>query len=226
MHRYFLASLCVSLFASAALCQDPPRGEGPAKPPEPLKAPTEKPVAPAAPCGCKGPTLKEHQILVVPVQSATTLPRVEIREERADAKELVLEVVYEEQERKIMELVMEPKEIKQKITCTKMEKKEVVDCNGCKRTVWCEVPYEETVTVTQMRCVEKERTIIVKVACLKPVVRDVVLKRLAVDVTKQPAIATRFTMSEIKQELPVPTCPSVCPPVMIVPGPSKCGCKK
>ena len=209
MQRYLVATLCIILFTSVALCQEPPRGEVPRQP-EPLDAPDRKARRARRPVRSEGPTLKEHQILVVPVQSATTLPRVEIREERTDAKELVLEVVYEEQERKVMELVMEPKEIQQKIICTKMEKKEVVDCNGCKRTVWCEVPYEETVTVTQMRCVEKERKIIVKVACLKPVVRDIVLKRLAVDITKQPAIATRFTMSELKQELPVPTVCRAC----------------
>lgn len=230
MKRYFLTGLCASLLAGYTWGQDSQRREG--APPEPLKTPpTEKLTPIPAPCGCGptpcGPTLKEHQILVVPLENATTLPRVTVRADEKPCKEKFLQIEWKEEQRKVMELVTRAKDVERTIMCSRMEKKEVVDpCTGCKNTVYCEVEYPEKVVVKVYETVSEERIVVVKVPCLKTAERDIVVKRFAVDVTKQPAIATRYTIGELKQEIPVPTCPPACPVGTTISSTTSCGCKK
>src|SRR5215471_15884333 len=119
MKRLFLSSLFLGLLAGSSWGQE---REGAPKP-EPLQTkPAEKPAPAPSPCGCGfcQRMLHEHQILVVPKECATTLPRVEIRKEETPGKECALEVFWETKEQKVVELVTKAKDVEKTVMCTRM----------------------------------------------------------------------------------------------------------
>jgi hypothetical protein len=227
MKQLLLTSLCLALLSGAAWSQEQREGAPPPtpKPPAPQPVPPAQTPAPV-PCHC-GPKLKEHQILIVPIECATALIWATVWPEEMVVTECALEVTWQPQEQTVMELVTKPKPIKQTIMCSRLEKKEVVDpCSGCKKTIYCEVQEPQTVEVNLYECVTEPRTVVVKVPCLKKVEKKVLVTRYHVTLTKQPGIATRYTMGELKQELLVPTCPPQCPAPTVVPAPTPCNCHK
>jgi hypothetical protein len=218
MTRWLLAATAAGLLAAAAAWADePPKEPVPppkdaAQPNEPIPPPKDltPPAAPALPpeaCapGC-GRTICQPRYSLMEVQSATTLPRFNIREETIGT-ERGLAVDYVEERRTVTELVMKPHEVEQQVTCMTAQPCTVTDpCTGECHTEYHQVPVCKTVKITVFEAVPTPREVVVRVPYLKPG-PEFVHKRLAVDAVTIPAIEKRLQLLTVPNEIAVPAPP-------------------
>lgn len=213
MIRRILPSLlvgCAALTGGLARSQEPA-----SRLPETLPPPT--PAACPAPCvPTVEKTFHRRNVILIPEQSATTLPQLTLRPvEVCREKKTTLEIDWREEKRTCTELVLKPREIEQEVVCTTVKPETTVDpCTGKPCTVYKQVPEVQKVKITVFDAVPEEREYVVRFPCLKPVDNEVVVKQLVLDATTIPAICTRFRAADTSCEIKVqvPACPGICPP--------------
>src|SRR5262249_48882474 len=153
-----------------------------------------------------------RKVYLVEEQAATTLPDFKLRDVEC-GKGTCLELDWREEKRVCTELVLKPREIEQEVTCLTVQPVTTIDpCTGHPCTVHQQVPVVKKVKLTVYDAVPEEKEYVVKIPCLKPV--DVVVKRLAVDWTTEPAIEKRLRAVTVPCEIKVrvPAWPTPCPP--------------
>lgn len=215
MMRRILPGLLVGLTAlagGAARGQDLPQ-KLPEQAPPPAAAPQA--IEAAAPC-C--PTVEKtictRKVYLFPEQTATTLPRLTLRPvEVCREKQTALQIDWKESRYVCTELTVEPVVSVQEVVCMTVKPETTIDpCTGKPCTVYKQVPEVKKVQITTMKAVPREKEYIVRVPCLKPVERDVVVQKLAVDATTIPAVTTRLHAVTVPCEakVQVPACPLPC----------------
>ena len=208
-----LIGCCVGPLGGARAQEIGPRKEGPPPPPtlpalepapnETLPSPT--PISPS--CAPPGRTLSLPRMTLMEVQEATTIPRLNVREEVV-GEACGLDVDYKEEKQTVMEWVLKPREVVKEVLCTRMVPFATVDCTGLPRTEYRAEPIVRAVKLTVYDAVPVERVVVVAVPCLKPG-KPLLVKKLVVDTTMEPAICTRMQLLTMPNQVQVPTCP--CP---------------
>lgn len=204
--------------AEAHAQERPPQREEPS----PLSLPTDLPppaVTPSPPpvpavpgCPASTPcvrTLSVPRLTLLEEQKAVPVPKLTIRDVTV-GEARGLDVEYREVKQIIGEWKLVPREVIQLVPCTTMLPETVTDpCTGKCHTEYKSCPTVRQVKITVFDQVPVQRTVVVSVPCLKPG-QPVLLKKLAVDCTIEPAIASRFQLLTMPNEVQVPACP-VCP---------------
>jgi hypothetical protein len=187
----------------------PPTSKQPSESPRlpsttPTTAPTPTPlvVEPGPACGepCPAPcptTVEKHvsgrEIYLREVQSATTMPKLTIRTEDVCRKtNIVPQLNWSEQRFTRTEYVMKPREETRDVVCTQMEKGTEVDRNGCAHTVYKAVPVVRQVKITVYDAVPVQKDYLLRTPYLKQVPEEVIVRKLAVDATLEPAIKKKL----------------------------------
>jgi hypothetical protein len=191
----------------------------PPTPETPSPSTPQTPLAPAAPVVVASPeacvptitrTVTGKQVLLQEIQTATTMPKLEVREVEA-GRTTTVELAWKEDRQKRTEMELRPRQVEQQVCVTTTKAVTTVDpCTGCPCTVYQQVPEVKTVTITVNDVVPVEREYLVKTAYLKPV--DMVVKKLVLEASTVPAISTKLNAIETPYEVPVqvPACPLPC----------------
>jgi hypothetical protein len=202
-----LIGCCAGPLAGARSQEIGPRKEGPATLPAPpteaLPAPT--PIGPS--CAPPGRTLSLPRMTLMEVQEATTIPRLNLREEVV-GKACGLDVEYKEEKQIVTEWALKPREVVKEVLCTRMVPVTIVDCTGHPHTEYRSEPIVRAVKLVVYDAVPVERVVVVAVPCLKPG-KPLLVKKLVVDTTMEPAICTRLQLLTMPNQVQVPVCP--CP---------------
>ncbi len=191
--------------------------EVPRKLPDEVPAPAPAPQAVEAPPPCC-PTIEKtictRKVYLLEEQTAATLPRLTLRDvEVGREKQTSLQIDWKESHYVCTELTVEPVTSEQEVVCLTVKPETSVDpCTGKPCTVYKQVPEVKKVQVTVMKAVPRQREYIVRTPCLKPVERDVVVHKLAVDATTIPAVTTRLHAVTVPCEakVQVPLCQPPC----------------
>jgi hypothetical protein len=150
-------------------------------------------------------------VLLVERQSATTLPKIDVREVEV-CRERPIDLEWKEEKRVITVLSVKPRQCEELVTCMTSHPETTVDpCTGQCCTVYKQVPVTKKVTITVYDTVPEQKTVIVRVPCLKPG-KEMVVKKLVLDETTVPAICKRYELLESNNTVPAPVCPPVCLP--------------
>jgi hypothetical protein len=192
----------------------------------PLKLPDAVPPTPSAvpgppattcPSACLPfveKTISLRKVYLVEEQAATTLPQLTLREfEAACAKETSLDIAWKEEPFVCTELTLKAREVEQEVACTKVEPVTRIDpSTGHPCTVYEQVPVVKKVKITVYDAVPEERAYVVRFPCVKPVERNVIVKRLAIDATTEPAIEKHLRAITVPCEAKVmaPANPAPC----------------
>jgi hypothetical protein len=190
------------------------------EPPEPerILAPTESAAAPDPSClpPVVEKTLSSYKLFLQEHQAATTIPRMLLRDYEVCREKLPsLELAWHEEKFTCTEITFEEKQVEQEVTCIAVEPETKVDpATGQSCTVYKQVPIVKKVVVTVFSPVSKEKTYIARYPYVKPVERDVLVKKLAVDCITVPGIEKTLSVAPVPCEhkvlLPLP--PVVCLP--------------
>jgi hypothetical protein len=160
--------------------------------------------------------LETTKVHLVPEQSATTVPHLELREVATIVPTMDLKIDFKEEKRTVCVTSLKPREEERVVTSTTMVPEVHVDpCTHCQTITYKPVCQTKTVKVTVMDCVEETKEVIVKVPILTPVQSSVVVKQLALDVTTLPAVCTTYKAVVMPTTLtvPVPPLPCLTPPI-------------
>jgi hypothetical protein len=206
------------LVVLAALTGSASQGqEVPQKLPERIPPPASAPQAIEAPppcCPTVEKTICTRKVYLLEEQTATTLPRLTLRDvEVCHEKQTNLQIDWKETRYVCTELTVEPVVSEQEVVCLTVKPETTIDpCTGKPCTVYKQVPEVKKVQVTVMKAVPREKEYILRTPCLKPVEREVVVQRLAVDATTIPAVTTRLHAVTVPCEVKVqvPVCPPPC----------------
>jgi hypothetical protein len=184
--------------------------------PKPKPVVEAGPAAEAAyPLACP-PTVEKHlggrEIYLHEVQSATTLPKLTLRtEDVARATHVYPEVAWSEQRFSRTEIQMKSREEERDVVCTQMEKATEVDCHGVAHTVYKAVPVVRRVKITVYDPVPVQKDYLLRTPYLKPVPHEMLVRKLAVDATLEPAIQKRWEAIPVPWQATVPV-PAPLPP--------------
>jgi hypothetical protein len=219
------SALAAFLFALAPglAPADEPKPKEPTEPPpqkEPIPPPKDL-TAPAAVAACGKPICLPKYTLME-VQSATTLPRFQLRDETVGAFHGTV-VDYLEERRTVTELVLKPHTVDQQVTCYEPQPCTTIDpCTGCPKTEYKPAPVTKTVQITVYDAVPTPREVVVRVPYLKPG-GDYVVKRIAADPITIPAIERRLQLLTTPNEVTAPVAPLPTPcPALVCPVPPAC----
>jgi len=215
---------CWLLAPAGARAQERKPGEENLPPPVPLPAtelpPVPVPVAPEMPpmppigppcAACPPRTISVPRLTLIEQQKATTIPQLKVREEVV-GKALGLDVEFREEKQIVTEWTVKPREVIQEVPCTTMVPVQTTDpCTGECRTEYKSCPVVKSVKVIVNEPVPVQRAVIVSVPCLKPG-KPLLVKKLAVDATMEPAICTKLQVLTMPNEVHVPPCPPTCLP--------------
>ena len=189
----------------------------PTEPPEKLPPPTQPspPSIPAPVPGC-GPhcaqpvrTVTIPKVTVVERQRAISVPALKIREVVTKHYAPVTEIKWKEEERVVKELVFKPRVVEQPVTYwDTVPVQEVDPCTGKLCTVHKKVQKVQMVKVTVQDKVYEDRVYKIKVPCFVKVMKEIRVKRCAVDEVTVPAIEKRCEVHEECHTVPVPNCPT------------------
>ncbi len=232
MKARFVSVLLLPLFALQGFCQPPskeappPRPEGvrplpekmppPAEVPPPLPGP---PLGPIFPDGCAPPiiekTIPHIQVLLVPHESATTMPAWKLRDVDLGCAPGGPVLDFHEEKQVVTEMVLKERQIDQQVVCDETRPVTVTDCMGHCHTEYQLCPVVKVVKVTVFEPVPEQRIVLVRVPYLKPG-PPLKVQKVAVDEITVPAIERRFevitTPNEITVHVPAPVCPIPPPP--------------
>jgi hypothetical protein len=187
-----------------------------------------RPGADPAPADCAPScerTVNTTKVYLVPEQHATTLPSLKLREVATTVPTVGLKIDYKEEKRTVCVSSLKPREEERVVTSTTMVPETCIDpVTHCQTTTYKPVCQTKVVKVTVMDRVEETKEVIVKVPVVTPVETAVVVKRLVLDVTTVPAVATTYRAAIMSSTLtvPVPPVPPPPPPPCLPPscGPS------
>jgi hypothetical protein len=211
MSRWIPACLTAGLLLAPAV-----RAEEPVGPPKDLPpATSEAPPPLEAPVGCEaGRTISLPSYTLQEVQSATTLPRMKLRDEIVGVQCGGPVLDYIEQRQTITVIELTPRQTTQQVTCMTSEPVTTVDeCGKC-CTVYQQVPSVKDVTITVFEPKSVQKDVIVRVPVLKPG-KDLQVRRLVLDQYTIPAVESRFNLLTVPNEVAVPeapVCPTTCAP--------------
>ncbi len=197
--------LLAALTGGAARGQEVPRKLPEEAPPPAAPQPVEAPPC----CATVEKTICTRKVHLLEEQTADTLPRRPLREvEVSREKQTTLQIDWKETRYVCTELTVEPVVSVQEVVCMTVKPETAIDpCTGKPCTVYKQVPEVKKVQVTVMKAVPHEKAYLLRVPCLKPVERDVVVQKLAVDATTIPAVTTRLhavtVPCEVKVQVPV-----------------------
>ena len=167
-----------------------------------------------SPCNSCERSLTVNKLTLVPEEKAITIPKMALREvEVCRDKITKLELTFAEEKRTVTEMVLKPRVEAQQVVVMTLKEETVVDpvtCKPCKVMKQC--PVVQTVKVTVYDTVPEERTVLVRVPCLKPVEQEVSIRKLVVDETTVAAILRQYHYLLVPTELPIPLCPLFCAP--------------
>jgi hypothetical protein len=217
MTRWLTACLAAGLLSAPAAMADEPVPLPKEKVSEPIQPPivppppvvvAEPPAVFTGPTGCAG-TISLPKYYLQEVQSATTLPRMFLRDEIVGTQPGGPVLDFVEQRQFITVLEMKPREEEQEVTCMKSEPITTVDSCGKPCTTYQQVPDVRKVKITVFEPVSVQREVIVRVPVLKPG-RDLVVKRIVLGEETIPAIESRFNLLTIPNEVNVPVAPPAC----------------
>ena len=221
--RLASALLILFLVAPWGLCQPPaPAGKlpppsdlPPPRPVEPAPAavpPAELPALPAGP-GCAVPfvekTIPYGQVLLVPHERATTLPKWGLREVEVGRGCSGPQLSFTTQKQIVTEMKLVPHEVDQVVTCIETRPETVIDpCTGHCHTIYKSCPVDKIVKVKVYDVVPTQREVIVSLPILKPG-PDVIIKKLVLDTTTVPAVERTYSVVSTPNEITVavPVCP-------------------
>jgi hypothetical protein len=151
-------------------------------------------------------------------QQATTVPKLNLREVVVGGAN-GLNVEYQEAKQIVTEWKLQPREVIQQVPCTTLVPVTVTDpCTGKSHTDYKECPIVREVKITVFDQVPVERTVVVSVPCVKPG-QPLLVQKLVLDTTIEPAICSRFQLLTMPNEVPVPVCPAPPCPVHPLPHP-------
>lgn len=180
--------------------------------PPPQTLPPAAPVTESPPCGMAGETVMRKQVLLVPEESATTLPRINLREvDLCREKRTRLEIDWKEEKRTCTEMVLKEKTVEQEVTCMTVKPEKVVDpATGQACTVYKQVPEVQKIAIKTYEVVPEVREYLVRYPCLKPVENEVLIKKLEIDRITIPAVEHRLRAVVTPCVIPIPAraCPS------------------
>jgi|GEM_PF-6096872 len=194
----------------------------PAAPREDLPPPAVLPVPPplsvpgagspdcssGAPCVQR--TISVPRLTLLEEQKAITVPKLNVQEV-AVGQVGGLAVEYREERQTVLTWTLQPREVVQLVPHTTLQPVTVTDpCTGQCRTEYKPCPTVREMKTTVFDKVPVPRTIIVRVPCLKPA-PPLQVSKLVVETTTEPAIASRFQLLTIPNEVSVPACPAACP---------------
>jgi hypothetical protein len=149
----------------------------------------------------------------VPEQHATTVPSLKLREVATTVPTMDLKIDFKEEKRTVCVSSLKPREEDRVITSTTMVPETYIDpCTHCQTTKYTPVCQTKIVKVTVMDRVEETKEVVVRVPILTPVESSVVVKRLALDATTVPAVATTYRLVTMPTTLSVPALPPPCLP--------------
>ena len=181
----------------------------------PAELPPPVPVAPelapgSSPCAaCPARTISVPRLTLMEQQSAIAIPRLNVREEVV-GKACGLDVEYREEKQIITEWSLKPREVIQEVPCTTLVPVTTTDpCTGECRTEYKSCPVVRPVKIIVYDTVPVERIVAVSVPCLKPG-NPLLVKKLVVDTTLEPALCTRMQLLSMPNIVHVPACPP-CP---------------
>src|SRR5262249_28056493 len=217
---YALLLTCGLLAPVGARAQERKPGEENLPPPVPVPStelpPIPVPVAPEMPpigpsCGaCPAKTISVPRLTLMEQQSAITVPKMNVREEVV-GKALGLDVEFREEKQIVTEWTVKPREVIQEVPGTTMVPVQTTDpCTGECRTEYKSCPVVRQVKIIVNEPVPVQRAVIVSVPCLKPG-KPLLVKKLAVDGTMEPAICTKLQVLTMPNEVPLPSCPTCLP---------------
>ncbi|HEY7158664.1 MAG TPA: hypothetical protein VH575_32265 [Gemmataceae bacterium] len=218
---YALLFTCWLLAPTGARAQERKPGEETLPPPTPLPstelppmpvpaAPELPPIGPAC-AACPAKTISVPRLTLMEQQSATTIPKMNLREEVV-GKAYGLDVEFREEKQIVTEWSVKPREVIQEVPCTTMVPVKTTDpCTGECRTEYKSCPVVRQVKIIVNEPVPVQRVVTVSVPCLKPG-NPLLVKKLAVDVTMEPAICTKMQLLTMPNEVYVPSCPPACLP--------------
>jgi hypothetical protein len=181
--------------------------------------PAADPVAADCAPSCEG-TINTTKVHLVPEQHATTVPSLKLREVATTVPTTDLKIDFREEKRTVCVTSLKPREEERVITTTTMVPETCIDpYTHCQTTKYTPVCQTKVVKVTVMDRVEETKEVIVKVPVLTPVESSVVVKRLTLDVTTVPAVATTYKLVTVPSMVTVPVPPPPClPPPCPPPG--------
>jgi hypothetical protein len=158
-------------------------------------------------------TLNTTKVYLVPEQHATTVPSLNLREVVTTVPTMDLKIDFKEEKRTVCVTSLKPREEDRVVTSTTMVPETCIDpVTHCQTTKYTPVCQTKIVKVTVMDCVQETREVIVKVPIVTPVESSVLVKRLALDVTTVPAVATTYRLVTMPSTLSVPALPPPCLP--------------
>jgi hypothetical protein len=222
--RFMPALLIGLLIASRGFAQPPEPGVRPQTlppadlPPPRMPTPDQAPGRPAPPpCACPlgVKTIPYGQVLLIPQERATTLPRWGLREVEVGRGPGGPVLSFHEERQVVTELQLQPCEVEQQVTCMESKPQTVTDpCTGQCRTTYVSCPVVKTVKVKVYQAVPVHREVVVRVPVLKPG-PEVVLKKLELDMTTVPAVETTYRALTTPGAITVtaPACPAPAPPL-------------
>jgi hypothetical protein len=174
--------------------------------------PEANPAAPDCAPSCER-TLNTTKVHLVPEQHATTVPSLKLREVATTVPTTDLKIEFKEEKRTVCVTSLKPREEERVVTSTTMVPETCIDpVTHCQTTKYTPVCQTKVVKVTVMDRVEETKEVIVKVPILTPVEGSVVVKRLTLDVTTVPAVATTYKLVTMPTTLSVPALPPPCLP--------------
>ena len=180
-------------------------------PPMPVPVPPELPPIGPSCAACPAKTISVPRPTLMEQQSATTIPKMNVREEVV-GKANGLDVEFREEKQIVTEWSVKPREVIQEVPCTTMVPVKTTDpCTGECRTEYKSCPVVRQVKIIVNEPVPVQRVVTVSVPCLKPG-NPLLVKKLAVDVTMEPAICTKMQLLTMPNEVYVPSYPPTCLP--------------
>jgi hypothetical protein len=166
----------------------------------------------AAPCET---TLQSTKVHLVPEQSETTLPRLQVREVVTPFPAMDVKIDFKEEKRTVTVTSVKPREEERVVTSTTMVPEMSIDpCTHCQTITYKPVCLSKTVKVTVMDCITETKEVTVRLPVLTPVESTVYVKQLAVDVTTVPAICTTYKAVVMPTTVTVPLPPPVSLPCL------------
>jgi|SRR6516162_553869 hypothetical protein len=165
-----------------------------------VAAPT---VGPDSSCAATEKTICTKKVYLIPEQCATTLPRMALREvEVCKEKRTILQLDWREEKFECTEMELKENTAEQEVTCLTVKEEKTTDpATGATCTVYKQVPETVRVKISTFELVPVQRQYVVRIPLLKSEERDVVVKKLEVDRSTIPAVATRYRAETIPCEM-------------------------
>ncbi len=193
-----------------------------------VKQETKPPVEIAAPTPVCEKTIPRRETYLVPQEQATCIENLSLREIEACRRKVTdYQLDFKETTHVGTEIVLKPKEVEQEVICHKTEAVQGTDCHGNPCTTYKQVPVVHKVTVTVYEPVREKREFIVRSPIVRAVESEMIVKKLVLDRTEEPAIRRTFKAVQVEEQIKVPIyqlppLPPRCPTPCATPAPC-CG---